>query len=108
MNRLVYVCHPWREPHPTINGGLLRPICEAIQARGDIPIFAPFVFPWLDDAAPDDRAAGMEMGLHLLALCREVQVYRPDGATSEGMQKEILRAHECGICVLWMDEQEEG
>lgn len=58
--------------------------------RGEIYYIAPHVYftQFLDDTKPEERAAGMDMGLSLLAMCDELWVYGIENP-SEGMRNEI-------------------
>ena len=102
MNRLVYVCHPYRgdEAH---NRTLMRGFCQGIIDAGDIPIATALYFPqFLYDGDPEQRRQGRDAGLSLLALCREIRVY---GIPTEGMREEIAAATELGIPRRWMTEE---
>ena len=101
MNRFVGVVHPWAND-PEANRPVVETICASIEAEGNVPIFAPFVFPWLDDVEPGERSRGLEMACYLIARCREVRAY---GAPTEGMRYELAAARAAGIPVKWMMEQ---
>lgn len=85
MNRLVGVIHPWGGDREG-NRRLVLPILDEITYRGDIPVFPPLMFPNLDDEVELDRATGMEMGRHLFALCREVEVH---GDLTDGVMADV-------------------
>lgn len=64
---------------------------------GAVPIAPHLLFPqFLDDNDPVQREMGIEMGLELLAGCRQLFYF---GDITEGMAKEIARAHTLGIPV---------
>ena len=94
---VVYVCSPLR-------GNVERNIYKAIgyskyiYRHGGIPLAPHVIFTtFLDDNDPRDRAAGMEMGLELLAICDELWAF--GDKVSEGMAGEIAAAEELGLRV---------
>ncbi len=94
---VVYVCSPLR-------GDVERNIYKAIgyskyiYRHGGIPLAPHVIFTtFLDDNDPRDRAAGMEMGLELLAICDELWAF--GDKVSEGMAGEIAAAEELGLRV---------
>lgn len=95
--RLVYICAPLRgevEQNITFAKKKAREVFQA----GDIPICPHLMFPPFAD--PDDPVqdqAAREMGLRLLEVCQQVNVY---GSTwTEGMWAEIQHANKLGILV---------
>lgn len=63
---------------------------EAVELWDDVIPIAPHVYftQFLDDTKQEERAAGMDMGLSLLAMCDELWVYGIE-KPSEGMRSEI-------------------
>lgn len=59
----------------------------------------------LNDAVPEERQAGIEMGLTLLHRCDELWAFGP--CVSNGMQAEIAEAERLRIPVRRMDVSEE-
>ena len=70
---------------------------------GVIPI-APHLYfsSYLDDRIPEERAAGMEMGLQILKRCDELWVF---GTPTEGMKAEIKLAKNLNIPILYIPEE---
>lgn len=103
MKPLIYVCSPLR-------GNVLINIRKAacysafVFEQGGIPI-TPHLYltTFLDDAVPEERAVGREMGLQILHLCDELWVFGE--WISEGMAEEIRRAEELGITIKRFDEK---
>jgi hypothetical protein len=94
---VIYVCSPLR-------GDVERNIHKAIgysryiYSKGGIPLAPHVIFTtFLDDDDPVERAAGMEMGLELLAKCDELWAF--GDKVSEGMAGEIAAAEELGLKV---------
>lgn len=94
---LIYICSPLR-------GDVERNIQKAIgfsryvYSQGGIPLAPHVIFTaFLDDTIPEERAAGISMGLELLTKCDELWVF--SDKVSEGMEKEIGRAKELGLKV---------
>ncbi len=105
MKRRIYVSHPWGD-NPIGNKPLVMSICAALEERGFIPVFPPFMFPWLDESDPEQRARGIEMALEMVPACDEMQVYRPGGRYGDGQAKETLKANEHRVKVTWMADEE--
>lgn len=94
-NRLIYICSPLRgdiEKNIQKAQGYCR---EAAELWPDVIPIAPHVYctQFLDDTNPQDRAAGMDIGIALLDICDEIWVYGIDNP-SEGMSREIEYAKE--------------
>ncbi len=94
---LIYICSPLR-------GDVERNIQKAIgysryvYSQGGIPLAPHVIFTaFLDDNIPEERVAGISMGLELLTKCDEMWVF--GDKVSEGMEKEIGRAKELGLKV---------
>lgn len=99
-NRLIYICSPLRgdiEKNIQKAQGYCR---EAVELWPDVIPIAPHVYctQFLDDTIPQEREAGMELGIALLDMCDELWVYGINNP-SEGMKKEITYAKEHGIPV---------
>ncbi len=100
--RIVYIASPMRGD---IEGNLRKAAayCHAAAEAGVVPI-APHLYfsAYLDDRNPDERTAGMSMGLHLLRKCDELWVF---GTPSEGMRAEIKLAERLKKPVLYIPEE---
>lgn len=111
--KLVYICSPCRgdmEKNITRAQGYCR---EVADLWPDVIPIAPHVYctQFYDESVPEERAAGMEIGLALLNICDEIWVYGMANP-SEGMAREIDFAKEHGIPIrdaatLYTTEQEE-
>ena len=88
--RLVYICSPCRGDIEKNIEKAQRYCREAVELWDDVIPIAPHVYftQFLDDTKPEERAAGMDMGLSLLAMCDELWVYGIENP-SEGMRNEI-------------------
>jgi hypothetical protein len=98
--RFVYICSPCRgdiEKNIIKAQGYCR---EAIELFPDIVPIAPHVYctQFTDDTKPEERAAGMEIGIALLSMCSEIWVYGIENP-SEGMKNEIDYATDHGILI---------
>ena len=92
-NRLIYICSPLRgdiEKNIQKAQGYCR---EAVELWPDVIPIAPHVYctQFLDDTIPQEREAGMDLGIALLDMCDELWVYGINNP-SEGMKKEISTA----------------
>lgn len=98
--RFIYICSPCRgdvDKNIQKAQGYCR---EAVELFPDVVPIAPHVYctQFLNDEIPEERAAGMDMGLALLDMCDEIWVYGLDNP-STGMAREIEYAKENGIPV---------
>ena len=88
--KLVYICSPCRGDIEKNIEKAQRYCREAVELWDDVIPIAPHVYftQFLDDTKHEERAAGMDMGLSLLAMCDELWVYGIENP-SEGMRSEI-------------------
>ena len=88
--KLVYICSPCRGDVEKNIEKAQRYCREAVELWDDVIPIAPHVYftQFLDDTKQEERAAGMDMGLSLLAMCDELWVYGIENP-SEGMRSEI-------------------
>ncbi len=100
--RMVYIASAMRGD---IEGNLRKAAayCHAAAEAGAVPI-APHLYfsAYLDDRVPEERAEGMEMGLHILKRCDELWVF---GAPTEGMRAEIRLAESAKMPILYIPEE---
>lgn len=102
-NPIVYVCSPLRG---AIEANIKRAInyCRFVFHQGGIPLAPHTIFTqFLDDQKPQERVAGMEMGLELLRVCDELWAF--GDAVSEGMAKEMAVAKELGLKMKRFDSE---
>ena len=104
--QLIFICSPYRGD-VEVNLQKARNYCRFAFRQGDrmsAPIipFAPHLLftQFLNDAVPEERNAGLQLGLEMLHCCRELWAF---GAPTEGMQLEIMEANRCGIPVRRFD-----
>lgn len=97
MKPWVYVCSPLR-------GDIDRNIKRAVEYsrfvynKEGIPLASHIIFTqFLDDNNPDDRNAGIEMGIQLLLKCDELWAF--GNKITEGMAVEIAAAKTLGLKV---------
>ena len=86
MRRLLYVCAPWRERTAESMAEVHATIAAALE-QGFAPIFAPFLFPALDDSIPAQREAAFECDLAILERCDALVLV--GARVSEGMRREL-------------------
>lgn len=98
----VYVCSQYAtRGNREINLEMAKYYCMMVMEEGRLPICPHLFFGGvLNDDAPQQRAAGMSMGLELLKDCQELRIF---SEISEGMAGEILKADEWGIPVRVAD-----
>lgn len=85
--KIVYICSPLR-------GDIENNVAKAEEfsifcyMQGNLPIAPHAIFSrMLNDNIPEERKAGMEMGMQLLGICDELWVF--GNTITEGMQAEI-------------------
>lgn len=93
----IYVCSP-------LKGDIERNIRKAtgysrfVFTQGGIPLAPHAIFTqFLDDNVPEERNAGIEMGIQLLVKCDELWAFGE--RISEGMEAEIAAAKTMGLTV---------
>ncbi len=99
--QLVYICAPLRgDVQRNIEFARQR-AREVFQARA-VPICPHLMFPPIADPGnPSEDQAARDMGLRLVALCQQVNVYGDE--CTAGMQEEINLAQKLGIPVNFME-----
>lgn len=88
----IFVCSPLRGD---VDGNIAnaRRYCRFVASLGHLPYAPHLLFPqFLDDENPEERQAGIRMGLHELKNCDELWAFVTDGALSEGMRQEVRAA----------------
>ena len=99
---LIFICSPYRGDL-ALNIANACIYCRLAYDAGGIPFAPHLLFPqFLDDAVPEEREAGIAMGLEMLELCEELWAF---GEPSSGMRAEIAAAQELGICVRHFDAE---
>ncbi len=98
---LIFICSPYRGDVEK-NSQNAREYCRFAFEQGGIP-FAPHLLftQFLDDDNPEQREAGMRMGLEMMSLCDEIWTF---GSPTHGMKAEILESMRLGIPVHSYDE----
>ena len=99
--KLIYVASPYAGDVER-NVEYAKQACRTVMESGHA-FFAPhLLYPAvLDDAVPEERQTGIEMGLTLLHRCDELWTFGP--VPSSGMQAEIAEAEQLRIPVRRMD-----
>ena len=104
--KLIYVASPYAGDIEQ-NTEFARKACRHVMSEGHA-FFAPhLLYPQLlDDSKPQERQAGLDMGLAMLPRCDELWCY--GDRISFGMHLEIEEAVRIGIPVRRVMEQENG
>ncbi len=100
-HKLVYICAPLRGDVER-NIEFARQRAQEVFRAGEVPICPHLLFPPIADPCneSEDQAA-REMGLWLVALCQQVNVY--GNSCTAGMQGEIDLAQQLNIPVKLME-----
>mgnify|MGYP000889101619 CR=1 FL=1 len=97
MNKLIYVCSPYRGDIRT-NTEQAKGYCRKIVQEGGIPIAPHLLFPqFMDDSDKAERNLAIFMGLVLLSKCHELWCF--GDRISPGMAIELEKAKRLGIPV---------
>ena len=99
----IYLCSAYRSD---VDANVARAValCREIALRGDAPLAPHLYLPRvLDDGDARERDAGVATGLAWLEVADEVLVAGP---VSDGMRREIARASELGVRVVFHEEPE--
>ena len=104
--KLIYVASPYAG-NIELNTAFAREACQFVKNEGHA-FFAPhLLYPQLlDDSKPQERQAGLDMGLAMLPRCDELWCY--GDRISFGMHLEIEEAVRLGIPVRRVMELENG
>ena len=104
--KLIYVASPYAGDIEQ-NTAFARKACRHVMNEGHA-FFAPhLLYPQLlNDSNPQERQAGLDMGLAMLPRCDELWCY--GDRISYGMHLEIEEAVRIGIPVRRVMEQENG
>ncbi len=104
--KLIYVASPYAGDIEQ-NTEFARKACRHVMSEGHA-FFAPhLLYPQLlDDSKPQEREAGLDMGLAMLPRCDELWCY--GDRISFGMHLEIEEAVRLGIPVRRVMELENG
>ena len=106
MNKLIYVCTPYRastSEELAENIRLAKRVCKRVLSENDVPYAPHLFFPgFLDEDNPNERMNGIEMGLELMDACDEVYLFGFN--ITEGMKFELDHARAKRIPVCLYDE----
>ena len=96
-NKTVYIASPYAGDIQT-NIKFAKDACRYAINQGVAPIAVHLLYPQiLDDSIPEERDAGIQMGLQVLKVCDELWICGE--RISHGMQKEIEAANSFGISI---------
>lgn len=101
----VYICSPLRGDYEA-NQKKAENYCRLAVLVGLFPIAPHIYLPrFMDDTNPEERETALRMGLDILEMCNEMWVFMPDSKEpSEGMKREIEKANQDKMRVIYFDE----
>lgn len=101
--KLIYICAPCgARSRKTLNLPGRKP--RRCFCRGMCPVCPHLMFPpFADPGDPAQDQAARDMGLRLVELCQQVNVYGP--VLTPGMRAETQRAQDLGIPVIFDQKQ---
>lgn len=101
--KLIYVCSPYRGDTEH-NISKAQRHCRFIYTQGGVPIAVHLHnTQFLDDDIPEERQAGLLLGLHMLKRCDELWAF--GDVVSEGMEAEIKAATQIGMPICYYSDQ---
>lgn len=104
--KLVYIASPYAGDVEA-NVLFAKDACRYAIQQGSAPVAVHLLYPQLlDDRIPEEREAGLRMGLRVLEACDELWLCGEH--ISAGMQKELEAAEGWGIPVRRVSSQEIG
>lgn len=104
--KLVYIASPYAGDVEA-NVSFAKEACRYAIRQGAAPVAVHLLYPQLlDDRIPEEREAGLRMGLRVLEACDELWLCGE--SISAGMQKELEAAERMGIPVRRISGQEMG
>ena len=96
--KLVYIASPYAGDIKA-NTAFARSACRYAIAQGVTPVAVHLLYPqMLDDHVPEEREAGLQMGLRVLEACDELWLCGE--RISQGMEAELSAAERMGIPVV--------
>ena len=103
-SRLVYIASTYAGDIQS-NVEFAKAACRFAASQGVTPLAVHLLYPQiLDDRIPDERTAGIQMGLRVLRACDELWVC--GDLISHGMQAELDAAEEWGIPIKQLRAEE--
>ena len=94
IHPLIFVCSPYRGDVEA-NVRQAGRFCRFVYEQQAVPFAPHLLYPqFLDDEIPDERHAGLCMGIAFLKKCNKLWVF---GEPTEGMSREIAAATALGI-----------
>ena len=106
MKKLIFISSPYRGKVQE-NVALAKDLCRYVMGEGHIPVAPHLFFPqFLDDSKDDERDAGMDGSLELLARCDELWLF--GGKITDGMRLEMEEAIKLGkpMSVLRIEQED--
>ena len=101
-SKLVYIASPYAGDVET-NVQFAKAACRYAIGQGATPVAPHLLYPQiLSDDIPEEREAGLRMGLRVLEACDEIWLC--GGRTTQGMGMELSAAEMLGIPVRWLGE----
>lgn len=101
--KIIYVASPYAGDIPK-NTGFAKKACRHVMNEGHAFFVPHLLYPQLlNDGNPQERQAGLDMGIAMLSRCDELWCY--GNYTSSGMRFEIEAADKLGIPVRRIKEQ---
>ena len=101
--KLIFVCSPYRG-NVEYNTSRAQGYCRFVQSKGYVP-FAPHLHnpQFLDEGIPDEREAGIKLGLQLLKRSDEMWLFGDN--LTDGMREELKMAQQIKIPVRYFTER---
>ncbi len=101
--KLIFVCSPYRG-NVEYNTSRAQGYCRFIHSRGHVP-FAPHLHntQFLDESIPEEREAGIMLGLQLLLRSDELWIFGNE--LTDGMKAELKAAQQMKIQIRYFTDR---
>lgn len=97
--KLVFICSPFAGDIET-NIERAKRYGRFAITKNAVPFIPHLLYPqFLNDDDPEERRLGIDMGIHVLKLCKEIWVF--GDRISSGMAVEIKKAKSLGIPIKY-------
>ena len=102
--KLVYICSPYAGDIEN-NVEFAKAACRYAIEHSNAPLAVHLLYPLvLNDAVPEERKIGIQMGLRVLSSCEELWVF--GDKISHGMELEISEAKRMGMPIRYVGKLE--
>ena len=101
--KLIFICSPYNG-NTKLNVARAERYCRFAYTQGAVPIAPHLHNPrFLDDSIPEERQAGIQLGIEILRRANEIWVF--GNRLTEGMEAELRAAQQMKIPVRYFNDR---